>query len=112
MDVEEPTSRTPQAGDQVAPTAKEDAATADSRKDAQEEVMMQHPGWALVLIGALMAVIGLVWLLVPSLPWLGHLPGDVAIERENYHVYFPLTTCILLSLALTGVLWLARLFTR
>jgi hypothetical protein len=65
---------------------------------------MQHPGWVLVIVGALIAVIGLAW--------LGKLPGDIAIERENLRFYFPLATCILLSLVLTGIMWLVRYFSR
>jgi hypothetical protein len=34
------------------------------------------------------------------------LPGDIVIERENFHFYFPLTTCIILSVVLSAVLWL------
>jgi hypothetical protein len=73
---------------------------------------MSHPGWVLIIAGVLIAVIGLVWLLVPSLQWLGKLPGDIVIERENFRFYFPLTTCILLSLLLTGITWLVRHLAR
>ncbi len=73
---------------------------------------MHHPGWVLVIIGALLAGVGIVWLLSPSIPWLGRLPGDILVEREHFRFYFPLATCILLSLLLTGVLWLVRYFSR
>ncbi len=73
---------------------------------------MQHPGWLLIVIGILIALIGLVWLLGPPLPWLGKLPGDIVIQRDNFKFYFPLTTCILLSLLLTGILWLVRFFSK
>lgn len=73
---------------------------------------MQHPGWLLVIIGLLVATIGLVWLVAPSIPWLGRLPGDIKIERENFRFYFPVMTCILLSLLLTGLSWLVRYFSR
>ncbi len=73
---------------------------------------MHHPGWTLVVIGGLIAVIGLVWIFAPSIPWLGRLPGDVAIEQENFRFYFPLATCILISVVLTGILWLIRHFSR
>ena len=63
-------------------------------------------------MGVLIAGIGLAWLLAPSLPWLGKLPGDIAFEREDFRFYFPLTTCMLLSLLLTGILWLVRFFSR
>ncbi len=73
---------------------------------------MHHPGWVLVIIGVLLAAVGIVWLLSPSIPWLGRLPGDIVIEREHFRLSFPLATCILLSLLLTGVLWLVRFFSR
>lgn len=73
---------------------------------------MQHPAWTLIVIGGLILVIGLVWLVAPSIPWLGKLPGDIAIERDNFSFYFPVMTCILLSVALTGIMWLVRYFSR
>ncbi len=73
---------------------------------------MSHPGWTLVVVGVLIAVIGLVWMLVPSIPWLGRLPGDIVIERENFRFYFPVATCVLLSLLLTAIMWAVRHFSR
>jgi hypothetical protein len=73
---------------------------------------MSHPGLALVIVGVLIAVIGLIWVFGPTVPWLGRLPGDIVIERENFRFYFPITTCVLLSLALSGVLWLFRHLSR
>ena len=67
-------------------------------------------GWILLILGLIIAGIGLVWLLAPSIPWLGRLPGDIRIERENFRFYFPLVTCLLLSLLLTLVVWLIRVF--
>jgi Protein of unknown function (DUF2905) len=52
-----------------------------------EAITMQLPACVLVVVGVLIAVIGLVWLLAPSIPWLGKLPGDIAIERENFRFY-------------------------
>jgi hypothetical protein len=57
----------------------------------------------------MIAGVGLVWLLAPPYPWLGRLPGDIHIERENFRFYFPLVTCLLLSLALSLVVWVIRL---
>jgi len=73
---------------------------------------MQHPGWTIIVIGLLIVGIGLIWLLGPSIPWLGKLPGDIRFEGENTKVYIPITTCILLSLFLTGIMWFVRYFTR
>ncbi len=67
-------------------------------------------GWLLLILGLVIAGVGLVWILAPSIPWLGRLPGDIRIERENFRFYFPLVTCLLLSLALSLVLWIIRLF--
>ncbi len=73
---------------------------------------MSHPGWALVVVGVLIAVIGVIWMVAPSIPWLGHLPGDIVIERENFRFYFPVMTCMLLSLLLTGIMWMVRHFSK
>lgn len=73
---------------------------------------MNHPGWLLVIVGVVLVVIGVVWMLAPSIPWLDRLPGDIVIERENVRFYFPLVTCILLSLVLSGIMWLVRYFSR
>jgi hypothetical protein len=74
--------------------------------------MSEHAsfGWMLLVLGLILAGVGLIWILAPSIPWLGRLPGDIRIERENFHFYFPLVTCLLLSVALTLVLWVIRLF--
>jgi hypothetical protein len=66
---------------------------------------MPHPGWTLIIVGALIVLIGVFWLVGPSLPWLGRLPGDIRVERENFRFYFPLTTCLILSLVVTGIFW-------
>lgn len=47
---------------------------------------------------------GLLWPWLTKFPF-GRLPGDISIERENFHFYFPLTTSILLSLLLTLIFW-------
>ena len=40
-------------------------------------------GWMLLVFGLVLAGVGLVWILAPSIPWLGRLPGDIRIEKEN-----------------------------
>jgi hypothetical protein len=60
----------------------------------------------LVLAGVVLVAVGLAWPLLSKLG-LGRLPGDIAIERENFRFYFPLTTLLLVNLAI----WLLmRLF--
>ena len=48
-----------------------------------------------------MIIGGFIWLAGDKLKWLGNLPGDIKIERENFSFYFPVTTMILVSIALT-----------
>jgi Protein of unknown function (DUF2905) len=59
----------------------------------------------LIILGVVLVVVGLLW------PWLsrlglGRLPGDIVIERENFRLYIPITTSILISLVLSLILWL------
>ncbi len=67
-------------------------------------------GWALLAVGLAVAGFGLAWILAPSIPWLGRLPDDIRIERDNFRFYFPLATCLLLSLLLSLAVWAARRF--
>lgn len=69
-------------------------------------------GWLLVLLGLGVIGIGLIWILGPSIPWLGRLPGDVHIERHHFRFDFPIVTCLLLSVALSLLLWLIQWFRR
>lgn len=73
---------------------------------------MPHPAWLLIVIGLFIAGIGVVWLLGPSIPWLGKLPGDISVKGDHFRFYFPLATCIVLSVLLSGVMWLVRFFSR
>jgi hypothetical protein len=69
-------------------------------------------GWTLVVVGVVIAVIGLIWVLAPGLPRLGRLPGDIVIERPNSRFYFPIVSCIVISIVLSLVMWLIRAVTR
>ena len=61
----------------------------------------------LIVLGLVILVVGLLWPYLSKLG-LGRLPGDIVIERENTTFYFPLVTCLLLSLFLSLILWLAH----
>lgn len=63
-------------------------------------------GKILVLFGTLIVVVGLILMFVPKIPYLGRLPGDIHIKKENFELYFPLATSLLLSLVLSGIFWL------
>lgn len=66
----------------------------------------------LIGIGGLILLAGIiVYLFGDKLGWLGHMPGDIRIEKENYRFYFPITTMIIISIVLSLVLTLlAKLF--
>jgi hypothetical protein len=65
-------------------------------------------GKALIYFGLLLVVVGVIFLLANKLPWLGHLPGDISVERERFSFYFPLTTCIIISVIISLVLYFFR----
>jgi len=65
---------------------------------------MPEIGRLLLVVGVLIAVVGLVFMVGARIPFLGRLPGDISVSRGNTHVYFPLATSIVLSLVLTVLL--------
>ncbi|MGQ9509226.1 MAG: DUF2905 domain-containing protein [Thermodesulfobacteriota bacterium] len=65
-------------------------------------------GKIFILFGIFIILIGFLLLLSDKLPWMGRLPGDIIIKRERFTFYFPLATCILLSLLLTFIFWILR----
>jgi hypothetical protein len=66
-------------------------------------------GKLMMLFGAIVVVLGGVFILAGKIPWLGRLPGDIYIQRPNFTFFFPLTTSILLSVLLSLLL---SLFSR
>jgi len=65
-------------------------------------------GRMLILAGILLIAAGIMVLFVQKVPWLGKLPGDIHIKRENFSFYFPLATSLLLSALLSLIMWLFR----
>ena len=61
----------------------------------------------LITLGLLIALAGLAWPWVSKLP-LGRLPGDLRIDRPGFTLYMPFTTMLLVSLALSLLVWLLR----
>jgi hypothetical protein len=60
-----------------------------------------------ILLGIILVAVGLLW---PWTGWLrlGRLPGDIVVERQNFTLYFPITSGLLISVALTLFLWLVN----
>lgn len=67
-----------------------------------------HFGKSLILLGIVLIVAGLFFTYGGRLPFLGKLPGDFRIQRENFSFYFPLTSCLLVSGLLSLIFWLFR----
>lgn len=70
---------------------------------------MERLGKGLIVLGIFVVVAGIiVWLFGDKLRWLGRLPGDIRVERENFKFYMPITTMIIISIVLSVILWLIR----
>ena len=65
---------------------------------------MQALGWALIVLGVVIAVTGVVMVAGPRIPIIGHLPGDIVIHGENVTIYIPLGTMLLVSVIVSVVL--------
>ena len=65
-------------------------------------------GKSLIVLGLVIALIGVLLTLAGRIPWIGRLPGDIYLKRENFSFYFPLATSILVSVVLSFILWLLR----
>lgn len=63
--------------------------------------MPEVVGKYLVIAGVLFIVLGSIFLLAGKIPFIGRLPGDILVRRENFTFYFPITTCILASIILS-----------
>ncbi len=64
---------------------------------------MGHLGKILIVAGIVLFLVGVLFYWGEKLPWLGKLPGDVIIKKKNFTIYFPVASCLLISLLLTLV---------
>jgi hypothetical protein len=69
---------------------------------------MRDIGKLIFIAGLVLAVVGLVIWKTGGLGGLGRLPGDISVRRPGFAVYFPITTCIVVSVILTLLMWLFR----
>jgi hypothetical protein len=71
--------------------------------------MNQQTGKYIIVFGVIIIAVGvIIWLFGNKLNFIGRLPGDIAIKKENFSLYFPITTMILFSILLTLILWIIR----
>lgn len=72
---------------------------------------MQEAGKYIIYIGIGIILVGvIVYFFGNKFSFFGKLPGDIRVEKENFSFYMPLTSMILLSIVISGVLWLIRKF--
>jgi len=58
-------------------------------------------GKLLIIAGILITLIGVILFFAPKIPWIGRLPGDIYIKKDDFSFYFPITTCIAISALLS-----------
>ena len=66
---------------------------------------MNDLGKSIIAIGIVLVIVGVIITVAGKMPGVGKLPGDIFIKKENFSFYFPLTTCILLSIILSVVMY-------
>lgn len=73
---------------------------------------LEYLARSLVSLGLIIAAVGLILLFVPKIPLIGEhigrLPGDIYIKRENFSLYFPITTGIIVSIIISLILYLLK----
>lgn len=62
------------------------------------------------MVGGLFILLGIIFSAGEKIPWLGRLPGDILVEKENFSFYFPLVTCLIISLLVPLVFFVLRRF--
>lgn len=67
---------------------------------------MTYLGKILIVGGFVLIFLGLIFVFGVKIPYLGKLPGDIFIKKENFTFYFPVTTSIIISIVLSIILWL------
>ncbi len=61
---------------------------------------------ALIILGILLTIIGVFYSFNPSIPFLGKLPGDITLKGDSYQIYFPIVSCIVISVILSLLMYL------
>lgn len=66
--------------------------------------MLTGIGKILLIVGSIIIVLGLIFLFSQHIPFLGKLPGDITIKKDGGSFYFPIVTCIIISIVLTIII--------
>ena len=78
------------------------------RKGALRREMMPSIGKILIVVGIVFVIAGLAYIYGPKIPWLGKLPGDISIKKDNFTFYFPIATSIIISILLSIIFSIFR----
>jgi hypothetical protein len=70
--------------------------------------MFENPGKLLIIAGIVLVVVGFIFLFFNKIPFLGKLPGDILVKRENFTFYFPVVTSIIISILFSIIIYIIR----
>ena len=62
-------------------------------------------GKSIIVFGIVLVIVGIFMTVAGKVPGIGKLPGDILIKKENFSFYFPLTSCILLSIIISVIMY-------
>ena len=65
-------------------------------------------GKSVIIAGIIITILGIIITFAGKISWLGRLTGDIYIKRDNFTFYFPLATCILISIIISLLFWLFK----
>jgi hypothetical protein len=71
---------------------------------------MEGIGKLLLVLGCILVLVGLALIFGPKIPYLGKLPGDIHVKKQNFEFYFPVATSIVVSVLLTLAFWVISYF--
>jgi len=63
-------------------------------------------GKILIIFGLIVIAVGILFIFAGKTSWFGKLPGDIYLQKKNFTFYFPISTCILLSIIISLIIWL------
>lgn len=75
-----------------------------------EPFFVKNMGKFIIIIGLILVLVGIIIQFADKIPWIGRLPGDIMIKKENFTFYFPLVTSIILSIVISLIIYLVRKF--
>jgi hypothetical protein len=81
--------------------------------DLKIKIQAMTNGKYIIVAGLIIVLIGtIIYFFGDKLSWIGRLPGDIRIEKENFKLYFPITTLLIMSILLNVIIWLIKKFSN